>query len=770
MQIDNDITLKVALDIGGVLNNGEVIGTTLEAIHEHAKELNDTLDETRKSLYDSGLSGTVFEQYEQMLNIAENNIRSNDALGTRYFNEELSPTSERTLFQQYAHQSQYIENMQQNMRSMLDGIAELTKEISKESFSALEQAVKPYLSKIKRDMLNVSKQAYEKLNTTMSARDIVKDVLFNVEDGMINRILEQVGGITETHLGKYLEAIVPTVVPSYMRKELGSEMPTKPMMTSVRDMLPESFRDISLTKHPTRTRYETDATFNNALTNDEQEQLISLIMQNQYVLQEAQNANLINRINGKIQFNQNATQGHVNMFAGEIASLFESGARGLPQYGITDITNSRDLYKILRKTNASIVNARSVATRLDELFPWLGIALYENDGQTRRSSFDVLANLGDQWNELSDIQKGAFTSQLAGTMHSSNFYALMQAFAEEDAAGKNLMQKNLDTALNSTGITDKKHEEALKSMTGAVKELQASFDRLIQSVSETDFIIDAMHWLSGLINTLTDVNEELGGIVVPLGAIATLVGVIFGLIKGCSIGAVAGGVLGIGATLGISSIIGSQIQQQPTSIDYSQRRQELMQQMEALTSKEALNEADRNNLRDVAIEFNTISAQTGKATISLEKLQTGAQKAADELSKIKVLDSQQEQQEKSKRILNFGEVVKEHNEYIAGAKKIAETNSFMTDDDIITYINDNIQNGFTFDDPKKNFYIINGAQNAGLFEYEKMSKGESLDATKYPNITNLLKQPITEKTVDSFISMLPEKNSSEFLRAIIIKT
>lgn len=172
----------------------------------------------------------------------------------------------------------------------------------------------------------------------------------------------------DTNMKSYLRSIMPTAIPQYNRSKFVDWVQNEYAAKTVREMLPKSFGSIQLSGQRTYTPFQQKS---KALSSAETEALQKLIKDNPYVANELEQAGIMQRYNGVAYYNPNTKRANVNAFAGLIADMFETGARGGPSSGITNIEDPAVRNKILRKTNMYMSNSMRVANALADNFAWL---------------------------------------------------------------------------------------------------------------------------------------------------------------------------------------------------------------------------------------------------------------------------------------------------------------------------------------------------------------------------------------------------------------
>ena len=150
-----------------------------------------------------------------------------------------------------------------------------------------------------------------------------------------------------------------------------------------------------------------------------------------------------------------------------------------------------------------------------------GIEIFEN-GEMRNVT-KVLSEIGEQWENFDDITKADIAYALGGTEQFSNVTALIEGFSEEDEiTGENLMQKYIEMARNSDGITDEKYQHQIESLDGALTNLTTTFQQLVESVSDVGAFSELINAIADGVTGFTLLNEETDGTIGRLGIITGL--------------------------------------------------------------------------------------------------------------------------------------------------------------------------------------------------------------------------------------------------------
>ena len=161
-----------------------------------------------------------------------------------------------------------------------------------------------------------------------------------------------------------------------------------------------------------------------------------------------------------------------------------------------------------------------------------GIDVFDQDGQLREVT-DILVDIGKRWDSFeSDDTRYSIARALGGTEQFSNVMALMQGFSEiDEVTGLTFIEKYLQLAAGSTGVTDAKYEHYLNSLTAAVSNLKTSFDQLVASAEGTGVVIDFIDLISDGVAGFAELNTHTDGLLTKFAAMITVLVSIAGLIN-----------------------------------------------------------------------------------------------------------------------------------------------------------------------------------------------------------------------------------------------
>lgn len=145
-----------------------------------------------------------------------------------------------------------------------------------------------------------------------------------------------------------------------------------------------------------------------------------------------------------------------------------------------------------------------------------GVDILQADGKTFRSTYDILQDLSKAWQGLTDAQRAAITTMVAGTRNTDIFASLMQNFPEAEAA-----MAGMD---DSVGLMDEKFTAVADSISGAISELSNAWSKFSTNLANSKDIVNAIKMLTELVGALDKIRGFVGtgGLVGALSLIPTM--------------------------------------------------------------------------------------------------------------------------------------------------------------------------------------------------------------------------------------------------------
>ena len=148
---------------------------------------------------------------------------------------------------------------------------------------------------------------------------------------------------------------------------------------------------------------------------------------------------------------------------------------------------------------------------LDAKMRAFGVAITNTNGELR-STYDILSDVANKWDEFTSLERAAITDMFAGTRQGSIFSSMMQNW--QDA------EKAVAVAANSAGTLNEYYSNYLDTIEGKMNQLQASWQEFSTNILSSDivkFFIDILKVIAEVLNGITSFGN---GIVVKM-AIAT---------------------------------------------------------------------------------------------------------------------------------------------------------------------------------------------------------------------------------------------------------
>lgn len=150
--------------------------------------------------------------------------------------------------------------------------------------------------------------------------------------------------------------------------------------------------------------------------------------------------------------------------------------------------------------------------RVDKALDNIGVKLLDSNREFRDLE-DVLSEVGEKWDTLNINQQANVAIALAGTRQQSRLIAMMQDF--------NRTQELVNISMKSAGATAAQHAKYMEGLEAAVSNLTTSYQRLITSISNSDFAV-------GFINRLTTAFNGLANNVEVFASTLAALAIVYG--------------------------------------------------------------------------------------------------------------------------------------------------------------------------------------------------------------------------------------------------
>lgn len=195
----------------------------------------------------------------------------------------------------------------------------------------------------------------------------------------------------------------------------------------------------------------------------------------------------------------------------ESVALFTATNEVIQDYSKT-ATALRTIAARIRNTSGELAEmeidadgaAESITQLQQKIYKASGnkVNIFEDDNETFKSTIQILRELSEVWNTLSDVDQAEITRLIAGTRQQSVFAAIMNNFDTVD--------KVIETSVNSTGSAVSENEKYLDSITGKLDLLKSSYEALSSSIINSDvykFGIDLLRDVLDLLNEIASVSS-----------------------------------------------------------------------------------------------------------------------------------------------------------------------------------------------------------------------------------------------------------------------
>lgn len=130
------------------------------------------------------------------------------------------------------------------------------------------------------------------------------------------------------------------------------------------------------------------------------------------------------------------------------------------------------------------------------------VNIFEADNETFKSTIQILRELSEIWNTLSDVDQAEITRLVAGTRQQSVFAAIMNNFDTVD--------KVIETAESSAGSATAENEKYLESITGKLAILKSSYEALSNAIINSDLYKSGITLLTNVLNLLENIASVTG--------------------------------------------------------------------------------------------------------------------------------------------------------------------------------------------------------------------------------------------------------------------
>lgn len=124
------------------------------------------------------------------------------------------------------------------------------------------------------------------------------------------------------------------------------------------------------------------------------------------------------------------------------------------------------------------------------------------DENTFKSTYQILKELSEEWDNLTDISKANLLEMIGGKRNANVVSALLENF--------DIAEKALKTSADSAGSALRENEKYLDSIQGKIQKFQASWQTLSSSIFKTEFVKGVVDSGRVFVEAITWMTDSLG--------------------------------------------------------------------------------------------------------------------------------------------------------------------------------------------------------------------------------------------------------------------
>lgn len=170
--------------------------------------------------------------------------------------------------------------------------------------------------------------------------------------------------------------------------------------------------------------------------------------------------------------------------------------------------------------------AESVSSLRESILALTGqkVDILTEDEQSFKSTYQILKEISEVWNNLTDVNQASLLELIAGKMQGNATAAILNNFK--------VAEDSLKSAVNSFGSATQENERYLDSIAGKSAQLQAAFEQLSNTLLNSDVIKFFLDLGIGATDAANGVAELTGVLPILTTALSTLASVKLGAFEG----------------------------------------------------------------------------------------------------------------------------------------------------------------------------------------------------------------------------------------------
>lgn len=136
------------------------------------------------------------------------------------------------------------------------------------------------------------------------------------------------------------------------------------------------------------------------------------------------------------------------------------------------------------------------------------------DEDTFKDIYDIIIGIGEEWENLTDIEQASLGEALAGKRNSNAFFAVMNNL--------DMLKEAYETAEHSAGSAQKEQENYMRSIQYSLDSFQASWQKLQADFLDTQLVKNVVNFFTKVIDFLDEIVNTFGSI--PVAATGGILG------------------------------------------------------------------------------------------------------------------------------------------------------------------------------------------------------------------------------------------------------
>lgn len=138
-----------------------------------------------------------------------------------------------------------------------------------------------------------------------------------------------------------------------------------------------------------------------------------------------------------------------------------------------------------------------------------------NDDGSFKSTYEILKEISEIYNDLSDTSKASLTEIMFGKVRANQGLAVIQAFQSGQ------IEKAYETAVNSAGSATEEFDKLSEGIAAHVQDFKQAFETLSNTIIDSDLIKFVVDSGTTILNILSTITDTLGTLPVLIAGVTT---------------------------------------------------------------------------------------------------------------------------------------------------------------------------------------------------------------------------------------------------------